>query len=125
MVSQSVGHLAQVLIMSAPLLLVLLDRLLVVQSGKAWLDGLLLGLLAWAQLLTGEEVLAMEAVTAAIAVAVALALSRTGRRGGTLPTPGGARSWPPGCSSCSRRRSWPSSTSGRTGSKTCTPPTRT
>src|ERR1019366_9372215 len=75
-VSQSVGHLAQTLIMSAPLILVLLDRLLVVQSGRAWLGGLLLGLLAWAQLLTGEEVLAMEAVTAGIGVAVLAALGR-------------------------------------------------
>jgi hypothetical protein len=76
MVSQSVGHLAQVLIMSVPLMLIVLDRLLVVQSGKAWLDGLLLGLLAWAQLVTGEEVLAIEAVTGAIAVAVLYAVTR-------------------------------------------------
>jgi hypothetical protein len=76
MVSQSVGHLAQVLIMSAPLMLIVLDRLLVVQAGKAWLDGLLLGLLAWAQLLTGEEVLAIEAVTGAIALAVLYAVAR-------------------------------------------------
>ena len=74
--SQSAGHLAQVLVMSAPLFLILLDRLLVVQASKAWLDGLLLGLLAWAQLLTGEEVLAMEAVTAAIAVVVLGVLAR-------------------------------------------------
>ena len=64
-VSQSVGHLAQTLIMSAPLILIVLDRLLVVQASKPWLDGLLLGVLAWAQLLTGEEVLALEAVVAA------------------------------------------------------------
>lgn len=70
MVSQSEGHLAQVLIMSAPVFLILLDRLLVVQSGSAWLDGLLLGLVAWAQLLTGEEVFAIEAITAVIALAV-------------------------------------------------------
>ena len=76
MVSQSVGHLAQVLIMSVPLMLIVLDRLLVVQSGRAWLDGLLLGLLAWAQLVTGEEVLAIEAVTGAIAVAVLYAVTR-------------------------------------------------
>jgi hypothetical protein len=76
MVSQSVGHLAQVLMMSAPLALIALDRLLVVQSGKAWVDGLLLGLLAWAQLLTGEEVLAIQAVTAAIALVVLYALAR-------------------------------------------------
>ena len=73
-VSQSVGHLSQTLIMSAPLMLVLVDRLLVVQSGRPWLDGLLLGLLAWAQLLTGEELLAMEAVTAVIAVAALCAI---------------------------------------------------
>ena len=82
MVSQSVGHLAQVLIMSAPLVLIVLDRLLVVQAGKAWLDGLFLGLLAWAQLVTGEEVLAIEAVTGAIALAVLWAIARreAGRR---------------------------------------------
>jgi hypothetical protein len=76
MVSQSVGHLAQVLIMSVPLMLIVLDRLLVVQSGRAWLDGVLLGLLAWAQLLTGEEVLAIEAATGAIALAVLYAVAR-------------------------------------------------
>ena len=76
MVSQSVGHLAQVLIMSAPLMLIVLDRLLVVQSSRPWLDGLLLGVLAWAQLLTGEEVLAIEAVTAAIALAVLYLVAR-------------------------------------------------
>jgi hypothetical protein len=74
--SQAVGHLAQVLMASAPLMLVLLDRLLAVQTSKPWQDGLLLGLLAWAQLLTGEEVLAMEALIAAIAVAVLCALNR-------------------------------------------------
>ena len=46
--SQAVGHLAQVLIASAPLFLVLFDRLLVVQSAKPWREGLALGLLAWA-----------------------------------------------------------------------------
>ena len=64
-VSQSVGHLAQTLLMSVPLILIVLDRLLVVQASKWWLDGLLLGVLAWAQLLTGEEILALEAVVAA------------------------------------------------------------
>jgi hypothetical protein len=75
MVSQSVGHLAQTLMMSAPLMLILLDRLLVVQAKTPWRDGLLLGLLAWAQLLTAEETLALEAVTAAIAVLVLCALN--------------------------------------------------
>jgi hypothetical protein len=74
-VSQSVGHLAQTLIMTAPLFLIVLDRLLVVQASKPWVDGLMLGVLAWAQLLTGEEVLAMEAVVAAIAVFVICAMN--------------------------------------------------
>jgi hypothetical protein len=77
MVSQSVGHLAQTLIMSAPLLLIVLDRLVVVQSSTPWRDGALLGLLAWAQLLTGEEVLAMEAVTAAVALVVLGVIARS------------------------------------------------
>jgi hypothetical protein len=76
MVSQSEGHLAQVMIMSAPMFLIVLDRLLVVQSTTPWRDGVALGLLAWAQLLTGEEALAMEAVTAAIAVAVLALVAR-------------------------------------------------
>jgi hypothetical protein len=74
-VAQSAGHLAQILIMSAPLMLILLDRILVVQNGPAWRDGFLLGLLTFAQLLTGEEVLAMEVLAAAIGVAVLVALS--------------------------------------------------
>ncbi len=74
-ISQSFGHVAQTLILSAPLMLIVLDRLLVVQATTSWKDGLLLGVLAWAQLLTGEEVLAMEAVTAAIVVVVICALN--------------------------------------------------
>jgi hypothetical protein len=74
-VAQSAGHLAQILIMSAPLMLILLDRILVVQNGPAWRDGLLLGLLTFAQLLTGEEVLAMEVLAAAIGVVVLGALA--------------------------------------------------
>jgi hypothetical protein len=74
--TQSVGHLAETLVLSAPLMLIIFDRLLVVQSKKPWVDGLFLGVLAWAQLLTGEEVLAMEAVTAAIALAVFYAIAR-------------------------------------------------
>lgn len=75
MFTEANGHLAQTLLMSAPLLLILGDRLLVVQSGTPWRDGLLLGVLAWAQLLTGEEVLAMEALAAAVAVAVLAVLA--------------------------------------------------
>jgi hypothetical protein len=75
-VTQSVGHLAQTLLLSAPLMLIVLDRLVVGQSKKPWVDGVLLGILAWAQLLTGEEVLAMEATTAAIAIVVLYAVAR-------------------------------------------------
>jgi hypothetical protein len=76
MVAQSVGHLAQTLLLSAPVFLVLLDRLLVVQSSKPWREGVLLGLLAWAQLLTGEEILAIEAVVGAVTIAVLCCLAR-------------------------------------------------
>ena len=74
-VAQSVGHLAQTFVMSAPLFLIVLDRLLVVQTSKPWVDGLMLGGLAWAQLLTGEEVLAVEVVAAGIALFVLLAIN--------------------------------------------------
>ena len=74
-VSQSFGHIAQTLILSAPLMLIALDRLFVLQAKTPRHDGLLLGVLAWAQLLTGEEVLAMEAVTATIAVVVLCAFN--------------------------------------------------
>jgi hypothetical protein len=74
-VAQSVGHLAQTFVMSAPLFLIVLDRLLVVQRSRPWLDGLMLGVLAWAQLLTGEEVLVVEALAAAIGLFVLLAIN--------------------------------------------------
>jgi len=94
MVAQSAGHLAQVLITSAPVFLILLDRALVVQSGRAWLDGMLLGLLAWAQLLTSEEVLLMEAVViagglAALCVLGYLEVPRRLRYAGTAVGVGG------------------------------------
>jgi hypothetical protein len=76
--SQSIGHLAQVMLMSAPLALILFDRLLVRQMSRPWREGLALGLVAWAQLLTGEEVLAMEAVAAAIAVVVLVVVNARG-----------------------------------------------
>jgi len=79
-VTQSVGHLAQTLLVSAPLMLIVVDRLVVVQSKKRWVDGLLLGLLAWAQLLTGEEVLAIEAATGAIAMVALYAIARRDAR---------------------------------------------
>ena len=74
--SQAYGHLAQTVLVSAPLLLIVLDRLLVVQRAPAWKDGLALGLLVWAQLLTGEEVLAMEVLAAVVGTVVTVALRR-------------------------------------------------
>jgi hypothetical protein len=76
MVAQSIGHLAQTLVVSAPLFLVLLDRVLALQSGSPLREGLLLGALAWAQLLTGEEVLAMETVCAVVTIGVLCLLKR-------------------------------------------------
>lgn len=67
--AQAPGHLAQVLMVSVPLFLILGHRLLVEQAQRAWLDGLLLGLLAVGQLLTGEELLAMEVVVALVTMA--------------------------------------------------------
>jgi hypothetical protein len=75
MVSQSAGHLAQTVLWSAPVFLVLFDRLLVVQRGRPWLEGAAIGLLAWVQLLTSEEILAMEAVVAVVAVVVLWAVN--------------------------------------------------
>jgi hypothetical protein len=62
--AESNFHPFLTLLVTAPLLLIVLDRLLVVQQAPAWRDGLWLGLLAWAQLLIAEEVLAMEAIAA-------------------------------------------------------------
>jgi hypothetical protein len=76
MAAQAVGHLAQVITVSEPVILILADRLLVVQRGRPVREGLLLGLVAVAQLLTGEEILAMEGVTAAFVLAVLCLVNR-------------------------------------------------
>lgn len=72
--AQSVQHGFLTFSLSAPLMLILLHRLLVLQRTPAWRDGIWLGLLLWAQLLISEEVLAIEVVIAAPAVAVAALL---------------------------------------------------
>ena len=75
--SQSVGHLAQVLLMSVPLVLICStacsSAIRQTVAGRAGLGAAGLG-----QLLTGEEVLAMEAVAAAIGVVVLLAINARG-----------------------------------------------
>lgn len=73
--AQSADHVFLTFSMSAPLLLIVLDRLLVVQEAPAWQDGVFLGLLFWAQLLISEEILAIEVVVAAVAVVVTALLN--------------------------------------------------
>ncbi len=70
MAAQSAQHPFLTFTVTAPLLLIVGDRLLVVQGRPAWRDGLWLGLLVWAQLLISEEVLAIEALLAVPAVVV-------------------------------------------------------
>lgn len=65
MVGQSRGHLHMTLLVFVPVLLALLDEVLVRQRRPAHVAGSLLGLCAFAQLLTGEEVLAMAGVLGA------------------------------------------------------------
>jgi hypothetical protein len=73
--AQSVDHPFLTFLFTAPLLLIVLDRLLVEQRAPAWRDGLWLGLLLAAQLLISEELLVMEAVAAAVGVVVLVILS--------------------------------------------------
>jgi hypothetical protein len=61
-------------LMTAPLLLLVLHRLLVLQTAPAWRDGVWLGLVICAQLLIDEEMLTVEVMVAAAAVAVAALL---------------------------------------------------
>jgi hypothetical protein len=68
MMAQSRGHLHLTLAFTPPLFLLLVDDLVVRQRHKPVRDGVLLGVLAAAQLLTGEEILAMSALTAVIAL---------------------------------------------------------
>jgi hypothetical protein len=74
MAAQSSQHVFLTFSMSAPLMLLLLQRLLVFQSTPAWRDGVWLGLLVWAQLLISEEILAIELIIAAVAITVAALL---------------------------------------------------
>jgi hypothetical protein len=70
LVAQGAGHLNLELVMLPPLVLALADEILVRQSRRAWLLGLLLGLVALAQLLTAEEILASTFVVAFLGVVV-------------------------------------------------------
>jgi hypothetical protein len=68
MLAQSRGHLQLTLVFLAPLLLLVLDEILVRQRWRPLLAGAALGLLAAAQLFTGEEVLAFTALVGMVLV---------------------------------------------------------
>jgi hypothetical protein len=68
MLAQSRGHLQLTLVFLVPLLLLVLDEILVRQRWRPLLAGAVLGLLAAAQLFTGEEVLAFTAIIGLVLV---------------------------------------------------------
>ncbi len=70
MAAQGAQHAFLTFCVSAPLLLILLDRLLVRQERSPVVDGALVGLVAACQFLIAEETLAAEAVVAAVIVAI-------------------------------------------------------
>jgi hypothetical protein len=70
LVAQGAGHLNLQLVLLLPVLLLLADEVVVRQRRRAWVAGLLLGLVALAQLLTAEEVLASTLVVACAGVVV-------------------------------------------------------
>jgi hypothetical protein len=86
LVAQGAGHLNLELVMLPPMLLVVADALLVRTRRAAWLCGVVLGVVAFAQLLIAEEVLASTFVVAAAGLVVLvwqqrrrIALRRLGR----------------------------------------------
>ena len=76
MVAESIRHPHVTLAMFAPLVLILLHEILVVQQRNPLLMGTLLGLASAVQLLTGEEILASTALVAVIGVALLMLLHR-------------------------------------------------
>jgi hypothetical protein len=70
LVAQGAGHLNLQLVVLVPFVLAVADDVLVRQKRKAWLSGGLLALVALAQLLTAEEVLASTFVVACAGVVV-------------------------------------------------------
>jgi hypothetical protein len=74
MLAQSRGHLQLTLVFLVPLLLLVLDEILVRQRWRPLLAGAVLGLLAAAQLFTGEEVLAFTAIVGLVLVLLLVAL---------------------------------------------------
>jgi hypothetical protein len=76
MLAHSVGHLNLTTVWIPPLLLLVLDEVLVRQRRSALLGGAAVGVLATCQLFISEELVASEALVAAVAVAVLAALHR-------------------------------------------------
>jgi hypothetical protein len=70
--AESLGHVNLTLVLLPPLLLLSVHDILVRQRRRAWIDGALLGLLAAAQVLTGEEVLATTALTGGLLLVLLL-----------------------------------------------------
>jgi hypothetical protein len=73
------GQLNLTVAVTPPLLLLLLDELVLQRRRPAWKPGVLLGLLATAQLMTSEEMLASEAVATAVLLGALLLASRDRR----------------------------------------------
>jgi hypothetical protein len=69
------GHLGLGLLVLPPLMLACLDEILAKQRKRAWLSGLVLGLLVAAQFLISPEVLVMTMVVAGIGILVAAILA--------------------------------------------------
>lgn len=82
LVAQGTGHLNLQLVVLPPLVLGLADELLLRQRRRAWVAGLALGLVALAQLLTAEEILASMFVVALAGVLV-LVVQQPGRIAGS------------------------------------------
>lgn len=76
MVGAGYGHPNVLLTVFPPLLLLLLDDVLVRQTGSPWRRGALLGALAAGQFLTSTDILASAAVMAAIGVVVLVIFAR-------------------------------------------------
>lgn len=76
----SSGHLHLVLLALMPVMLVLVDELLVRQRRRSWLTGALIGLVAACQLLTSEEILAIEAMVGGLALVILCLLHPHGIR---------------------------------------------
>jgi hypothetical protein len=76
MVIQAVGHWHLVMAVTPPLILLLVDEIVVLQRHSPVKLGVLLGLVAVAQLLLAEELLSTEALSAAIGVTILALLHR-------------------------------------------------